>query len=212
MPAIDLDHDGRLDIVALISQEYEQIDVLLNQGDSRFRSRTLHAAPDLAFGSSGIELVDLDRDGDTDILYTNGDSFDNLYVTPFHGVQWLENRGDLQFEPHRITDLLGAYRALPGDIDLDGDLDIIVVAWVPEQALPVEVLARPLPSILSLEQTSPGHFARHTLEQGSPHHATLELADFDGDGDLDFAVGPHVSFAKNVSRSISIWWNTASRQ
>jgi hypothetical protein len=40
------------------------------------------------FGLTGIQLVDLDRDGNIDILLTNGDSFDDQYAKPSHGVQW----------------------------------------------------------------------------------------------------------------------------
>ncbi|MHC4398641.1 MAG: FG-GAP repeat domain-containing protein [Planctomycetota bacterium] len=207
VPVDDLDDDGLLDFVALVSQEYERVDAFLNQADGQFRVETLWAGPDLTFGSSGIELVDLDQDGDVDILYTNGDAFDNNYVNPSHGVGWLENLGGLRFDHHRLTDLLGAYRALAGDVDLDGDLDVVAVAYLPTQPLPVEVAGQPLPSIVCLEQTTPGVFVRHTLEIGSPRYATLELADFDDDGDLDFAVGPHMIYGQETSHWLAIGWN-----
>ena len=43
------------------------------------------------------QVVDLDQDGDLDILYTNGVSFDSYKVKPYHGVRWLENLGDQKF-------------------------------------------------------------------------------------------------------------------
>ena len=54
------------------------------------------------FGSSWMTLVDLDRDGDPDILYANGDAFEYAPPNsrPWQGIQWLENRGDLKFEFH----------------------------------------------------------------------------------------------------------------
>jgi hypothetical protein len=71
------------------------------------------------FGSSWISVVDLDRDGDLDILYSNGDAFDYAPANsrPWHGVQWLENKGTLQFEFHRIADLPGASSPQAADID-----------------------------------------------------------------------------------------------
>ncbi len=212
VPLADFDGDGRLDFLALVSQEYECVDLFLQRVGEPFHRRTLWAGPDLTFGSSGIEPVDLDQDGDLDILYTNGDAFDNSYVNRAHGVQWLENLGGERFAYHRLTDMLGAYRALPGDIDGDGDLDIIVVAWLPPQLRPWNVNLESLGSIICLEQTSPGRFARHTLRRGVSNYATLELSDFDGDGDTDFAVGMNVltvrmTNVRNVPRGVTVWWS-----
>lgn len=212
VPVCDLDHDGSPDFVALVSQEDEHIEAYLNRDDGHFNRQVLWAAPDLTFGSSGIEMVDLDQDGDLDVLYTNGDAFDNGFVTPSHGVQWLENQGDVQFAYHRLTDMTGAYRALAGDVDLDGDLDIIVTAWLPPEFQPPSARKRPPVSILCLEQTGPGVFVRHTLETGVPYYPTLEMADFDDDGDLDFAVGvnicaPRVKNYHLVPYWLAIWWN-----
>jgi hypothetical protein len=215
LPPHDFNGDGCPDFAALVSQEHECVDVFLNRGNGRFDRYTAWAAPDLTFASSGIELVDMDRDGDMDVLYSNGDSFDNLYANPSHGVQWLENLGRLEFAYHRLADLPGAYRALAGDIDLDGDLDVIVAAWLPQQVKPPSLKAAPLISILCLEQTSPGQFVRHTLETGSAHYAVMELADFDDDGDLDFAVGSHAGLDGADSPSgmspLAVWWNQAIR-
>ena len=210
LPVHDFNRDGRPDFVALVSQEYECVDLFVNQGDAKFNLSNLWAGPDLTFGSSGIELADMDQDGDLDILYTNGDTFDNSYANPSHGVQWLENLGNLQFAYHRLADVPGAYRALAGDMDLDGDLDIIVAAWLPQQVRPLNLRAAPLASILCLEQTSRGCFVRHTLEAGPPRYAALEMADFDNDGDLDFAAGSQMDLQGTSLPGVSpiaVWWN-----
>ncbi len=189
----DLNRDGRPDFLALISQEYECVTAFLNQGHGQFQQHTIWAAPDPTFGSTSIQLVDLDQDGDIDILYTNGDTFDDQYVKPSHGVQWLENLANSQFACRRLTDLPGAHGARTGDFDRDGDLDVVAVSWLHDQLYPVSAVSGPTASIVYLEQTSPGTFARHTLEVGLPCHAALEVADFDDDGDLDFAVGWQLS-------------------
>lgn len=213
LPVHDFNDDGRPDFAALVSQEYESVDLFLGGRDGRFARRNLWAAPDLTFGSTGIELVDLDRDGDRDILYTNGDAFDNDLASPWHGVQWLENRGGLAFDYHRLTDMTGAYRALSADFDRDGDEDILVVAFLPRKVLPAALRGDQQASIVLLEQTAPGQFARYTLERGSPFYATLEIGDFDDDGDSDFVVGsgPTVAEERQEKHYLSVWWNqTAS--
>ncbi len=147
VPIVDLNGDDRLDFLSLISQEYECVEAYMNQGGDAslhgsptfFRER-LWTGPDLTFGSSGIEPVDLDQDGDMDVLYTNGDAFDNNYANPSHGIQWLENVDNERFVYHRLTDFIGVCRALAGDVDLDGDLDVVAAAWLPEQ------IKRPQPS------------------------------------------------------------------
>ena len=67
---------------------------------------------------------------------------------------------------------------------------------------------RSLASIICLEQTKPGTFIRHTLEKDRTVHAVLEMADFDRDGDLDFAVGYHtLNRDSKQPYWVAVWWN-----
>jgi FG-GAP-like repeat len=212
VPIHDFNTDGRPDFLALVSQESECLDLFLNQGNGSFRRHNLWAGPDLTFGSSGIELVDLDQDGDMDVLYTNGDAFDNSCASPTHGIQWLENLGDVRFAYRRLVDFPGAYRALPADFDQDGDLDVIAVAFLGPTVTPESLRSPAVASILVLEQVSPGDFRSHTLEAGLPNHATFEVGDFDADGDVDFVVGtnlfPHgVTAGEPTPARLTVWWN-----
>ena len=65
--------------------------------------------------------------------------------------------------------------------------------------------------MVCLEQVEPGVFSDHTLETDSTYYATLEMADFDGDGDLDFAMGPgpHVTSARQDRHWLAVWKNQA---
>jgi hypothetical protein len=208
VPVADLNKDGRLDFIALIAQEHEVIEAFLNQGEGRFRRELIFAADDPSFGSSGIQLVDLDQDGDLDVLYTNGDTFDSLYVKPYHGIRWLENRGTFPFVSHPLTIMPGVHRALAGDLDGDGDLDIVAVALLPEQ-LVSKMSGRRFDSVIWLEQTTPGRFERHSLESAACNHPALALADFDGDGAPDLAVGNFREKGDNELPQLIFWWNSS---
>ena len=206
VPVTDLNHDGHPDVVALISQEFEAIEAFLNRGDGTFEKHLVHAADDPSFGSSGIQLIDLDGDGDQDVLYANGDTFDSKLIKPYHGIQWLENTGGFPFVPHRLTSMPGVHRALAGDLDGDGDLDIVAGALLPTDNHE-EAATFKLDSLLWLEQREPGKFVRHSIETANCIHATLELADFDGDGDLDIATGSFRDRGSADQSAATIWWN-----
>jgi hypothetical protein len=188
VPVADLNGDGRPDFVALISQEHERVVAFLNEGGGRFSPREIYAAPHPAFGSSGIQLVDLDRDGDLDVLMSNGDSLDSHLLRPYHGVQWLENRGTYPFRSHPLTAFYGAQRAVAADVDGDGDLDVVAVSFLPGPYY--ESLSREmdLDAVVLLEQVAPGRFACHSLETVNCAHPSCDLGDFDADGKLDLVV------------------------
>ena len=205
VPVIDLNGDGRLDFVALISQEYETIVAFLNQGDLKFRPEVLHDTRDPSFGSSGIQLVDLDADGDTDVLYTNGDTLDSFYIKPYHGIQWLENTGGFPFKEHRLLAMPGVSRAVAGDLDGDGDLDIAATAYLPLN-ITNRFDIRGLESTLWMERTESGWTPR-SLEKGRLDKLALDLADLDGDGDLEI-VTPRFTGASSASQNaFTVWWN-----
>jgi hypothetical protein len=223
-PPTDIDGDGDLDLIVLIGQEHETIVAFLNDGHGHFEPRTLFQADSPSFGSSGLELVDLDADGDLDILFTNGDTLDTMQIKPFHGVNWLENTGSCQFEYHRLTELPGAVRAVAGDFDGDGDLDIAAVAFCPP-ILRNQMRPGILDTIIWLEQTSPGEFERHSLERSTigamataAGYMAITAGDFDGDNDLDLAVGEFAPFevrpapgtVAHPRRWLTIYWNEAT--
>ena len=206
VPVADLNGDGQLDFVALISQEHERIEAYLNLGEFRFERQTVFAAGDPAHGSSGIELVDLDADGDLDVLYINGDTFGSDYLKPYHGISWLENQGGFPFVEHRLAEMVGVQIARAADLDGDNDLDIVAAGFLPRNLVASPELARH-DSLLWLEQTQPGRFVRHSLERGKFTHAALTVGDFDRDGDADLAVGNFQDLEGAHAPWLTIWWN-----
>jgi tetratricopeptide (TPR) repeat protein len=189
VPVADLNGDQRPDIVGLISQEHETVVAYINRGDGTFRQENIFTAPHPTFGSSGIELVDLDGDGDLDVLLTNGDVLDRPYLLkPYHGVQWLENEGTYPFSHHLLAPMYGASRAVAADFDGDHDLDVAAVSFLPRLEFPERESLR-LPSVVLFEQTAKRQFAMHILETGACDHFTCAAGDWDADGKVDLAVG-----------------------
>jgi hypothetical protein len=182
---VDIDKDGDLDIISLVSQEWEEIYAFINDGKGNFQPKLLFGSSNEDFGSSGIYMCDLDQDGDKDILYTNGDAFDYIppQGRPWHGVQWLENKGNLNFEFHRICNFTGAYNARPLDIDGDGDLDLVAVSafnlWEKPESQ----------SFIWMENNGKQQFTRHDITNNPTHLITLELGDFNNDGLMDMVSG-----------------------
>jgi len=202
---VDLNRDGRMDFVTLLAQEHETVLAYINKGsgDFSFERRVIYAAPHPNWGSSGFELVDLDKDGDTDVLLTHGDTFDDGIVKPYHGIQWLENTGGFPFVEHTLAQMPGVHRAQAADLDNDGDLDIVAAALLAGGS---DVDERVLPALVWLEQTAPGTFTRHTIEMGVPRHATLDLGDIDRDGDIDIVTG-NFSIGPLDKSSVEVWVN-----
>ncbi len=187
VPVADLNGDGKPDFVALLAQEHEQICAFINEGNGRFRREILYTAPHPAWGSSGIQLVDLDGDGHVDVLYTNGDVLDAPYLLkPYHQVQWLRNRGtaQLEFEHRPIASLYGVHRAVAADLRGEGKLDIVAVSYLPTEYFP-QRSDQNLDAIILLEQTAPGKFVRHTLASATCDHVTCVLGDVFGSGRVD---------------------------
>ena len=187
VPIVDLNQDGRPDIVTVIGQESEAVVAFLNLGNGEFDRKTLYAAPHPGWSYSGIATADLDGDGDQDVVLSNGDTLDNYALKACHGIDWLENQGECRFTRHRIAELHGAQRPTVADLDGDGDLDIATTAFMPH-VRPNLAGSSAMASVAWLEQTSRGRFRLHPLEAGIFMHTSSDAADWDGDGNVDLAV------------------------
>jgi hypothetical protein len=204
---VDIDDDNDLDIISLVSQEWEEIYCYINDGSGNFQMKLLWGSDNEDFGSSGIFLYDLNQDGKLDILYANGDAFDYIPPEgkPWHGLQWFENKGNLDFEYHFICNLMGAYGLRPADVDNDGDLDLFAVSafniW--------DNLENQ--SFIWMENMGDMQYIQRDITNDPTHLIVLEPGDFNNDGLMDFVTGgmyPYPPFDR-MSR-ITLWINDGS--
>jgi hypothetical protein len=201
---VDIDSDGDLDIISLVSQEWEEIYCFINDGKGNFKPNLLFGSSNQDYGSSGISLFDLDQDGDVDILYTNGDAFDYIppQGRPWHGVQWLENKGNLEFEFHRICSFTGATNVRAADIDNDGDIDLFAVSafniWDSPESY----------SFIWLENDGNMNFIKREITRNPTHLLVCEPGDFNNDGLMDVITGGMHTYPPfdKMSR-ITLWIN-----
>lgn len=183
LEVLDFDGDGALDFVTLFSQEHESVVLFKNDGTGAFESRILARAPHPAYGSSGFQMVDLDGDGDIDILCSNGDMMDEIsLVKPYHGVRWFENV-DGEFHPKELVRMPGSYRAVAHDMNGDGHLDIVV------SSLNFYWNENDFPSLIWLENDGHQNFTARSILYAPTNLVTMDVGDLNHDGIPDIIVG-----------------------
>ncbi|RRA97607.1 FG-GAP repeat domain-containing protein [Larkinella rosea] len=187
----DMNGDGRAEIVVLLSQSDEQVAIFNNEGGGRFWKKTVLRFPP-AFGSSYLDIVDFDQDGDMDFLYTNGDNADfSNSLKRYHGIRLFRNDGNFRFKQQWFYPMHGATKALARDFDGDGDLDVAGIAFYPD-------FSRRRPEgFVYLENRGNNRFRPKSFpESAMGSWLTMDAADVDQDGDEDILLG---SFAFRVT-------------
>lgn len=199
---VDLDQDGRPDIVALMAQGDEGIFTYYNKGGRRFEEKqALQFHP--SYGSNYFELTDLNKDGHQDIVATNGDNGDYPPILkPYHGIRIYMNDGKNQFKEEKFLPMNGACKAMARDFDEDGDLDIASISYFPDYA------HTPEESFVYWENTGNLSFRPYSFKEAwSGRWLTMDAGDVDGDGDTDIVLGNAKFPLGNVPDWLMKKWN-----
>jgi hypothetical protein len=135
---------------------------------------------------SGVALLDYDGDGDLDVLLLDGAPIDGAPVPEERmGTRLFRNDGAGGFEDATAGSGLGdvghAMGAAVGDVDADGDPDLLVTAYGRD----------------ALYRNEAGRFRDVTEEAGVGDErwtTSAAFLDYDADGDLDLYVAGYVAF------------------
>jgi len=170
--AADLNHDGRMDAV-LANVDWSSAMVFIGDG----RGGSVPSAYAAGLAPFNVAVGDLNKDGALDIVVANESDIPTLVDRGMVTVLLGDGQGKF---PRRLDLEGGTYPADAKIADLDGDgwMDIAVVNWKSQD-------------ITIFQGRADGTFAppRSISDGGLGAAYSLAIADFDGDGKPDIAVG-----------------------
>ena len=176
--AEDFDSDGWVDLYVLQGGASANL-LYMNHGDGTFTDEAVARGAANTGLHMGVSAADFDSDGDIDITYSSMTIGIELgqYTVVAAEVVILINDGAGQFTSQSITVPAGQkFLTSPswGDIDADGDLDLVVGEWSFQSATTKLNIWHNNGGQLDLVQSFPHLWSYHS-----------KFADMDNDGDQD---------------------------
>ena len=189
--ACDFDHDGDTDIY--VSDDEDPNMLFDNQGELQFKeigaqSGTALGSRSIVDGSMGLALGDFDGNLKPDFLVTNyQNEYCELYLN--QGKQYF-TLGTRSAGLMALGQAVVGWGTAFGDLDLDGDEDLVVIAGhTSRKPIKSSNLQKPYllenkdrKRLVSIGESAGEFFGQVHAGRG------MAMADYDNDGDLDFAV------------------------
>ncbi len=190
----DIDGNGRPDLLGT-SESDNQVMWYRNPGepDQPWQKFVIDRSPGPAIGHP----VDMDGDGDVDVVMALRGS-DDPTAFGLNQIVWYENDGDPEspWSKHVIADAFpGAYEAVAGDIDGDGQMEVVATAWGVDGRV----------ALFKHRGDPRGPWDMQILKQGWSNANQVILVDLTGNGRLDI-----VACAERGSNELRWWKNEGS--
>ena len=162
--AADLDGDGDLDLVSASDLDNEVTWYENSGARSAWRE---HAVTTAVPGARSVVGADVDGDGDLDAVSASPNA---------DRILWYENRSGngLEWAEHAIASgANGAYSVWAGDVDGDGDPDVVSASSIDDRIL------------LHRNRDRGRAWSTQTVSSQASGASSVTAADVDGDGDVD---------------------------
>ena len=190
----DFNRDGKPDLLGS-SRTGNTVMWYENSGQPRTEKWKKHIIDDKTGGPAHGHAVDLDADGDLDVIMAFGIAFGNEPES--HQIAWYENLGrpgsSMSWRKHLVVaPFPSGFEVVAGDLDGDKDLDLAATGWTASG------------QIVWIENTGDpkAGWKMHPLKKNWTNAVTLVVGDWNNDGRLDIAAA-----AERTDNEIRWWRN-----
>jgi FG-GAP-like repeat len=203
----DMNADGLLDIVVLMSQAREELLIYYNRGKGQFQENSIAKFPP-SYGSNHMQLSDFDGDNLIDIIMTNGDNADiSSQLKNYHGIRIFKNFGKGKFTQNWFYPMYGASNLVIDDFDQDGKMDFAAISHFPDF------------KIVNYEDFI--YFRNQGKNSFKPYKfknplngrlLTMDKMDVDHDGDQDIIIGNYTDLLTDPGVKNYLKWHAEKSQ